>query len=52
MNDFVHEIVEEQRPLRIIGCFTGWETVVFEIEDDPVQGDGFFSSLSTAAMAP
>jgi hypothetical protein len=52
MNEFVQDIVDEHRAPRIIGCFTGWEAIVFQVEDDPDQGAGFFSSLSTAAMAP
>src|SRR6266542_6039529 len=43
--EFVQEILEEAaEPL------TGWETIVFELEDDP-DYDGF-SVLSTAAIAP
>ena len=52
MKEFVQEIIEKEGPLRIIGCFTGWEAIVFEVEDDPSQGVGFFSALSTAAIAP
>ena len=29
-------------------ALTGWETVVFELEDDPA----YFSDCSTAAIAP
>jgi hypothetical protein len=34
MNDFVQEIVQEKSVPRIIGFCTGWETIVFQIEDD------------------
>jgi len=52
MNEFVEEIFEEKHAPRIAGCFTGYEAIVFDVEDDPDQGDGFFSALSTAAIAP
>ncbi len=32
--DFVQEIVEDEGPPRITGCLTGWESIVFEVEDD------------------
>lgn len=32
--EFVQEIVEEPREPRIVGCLTGWELIVFEVEDD------------------
>jgi len=50
--EFVQEIVEERGAPRIHGCFSGWETVVFEIEDDPAHVEGLGSVLSTAAIAP
>ena len=45
--EFVQEIVEEERD-RYMGL-TGWEGIVFQVEDDP---ESFFSALSTAAIAP
>jgi hypothetical protein len=35
MNDFVQETIEKEKPPRMIGCFTGWESIVFEVEDEP-----------------
>ena len=35
--DFVQETVEEEGPPRVIGCFTGWEAIIFEVEDDEEQ---------------
>jgi hypothetical protein len=35
MSEFVQEIIEEEGAPRIIGGFTGWEAIVFEVEDDP-----------------
>lgn len=32
--DFVQDVVEEERPPRITGCLTGWELVIFELEDE------------------
>lgn len=32
--DFVLEIVEDDRLPHIIGCLTGWEAIVFEVEDE------------------
>ncbi len=43
--EFVEEIVEHEHP-RHFGRLTGWETVVFQLEDEPA------SDLSTAAIAP
>lgn len=36
--DFVQEIIEEEGRQRSIGWLTGWEEVVFEVEDDPDVG--------------
>lgn len=42
--DFIVEADDEsERP-----ALTGWETVVFELDDDPA----YFSDCSTAALAP
>lgn len=35
--DFVQEIIEDEYEPRIVGCLTGWEWIVFEVED---EGDG------------
>ena len=43
--EFVQEIADQERP-RVIGCLTGWETIVFQLEDEPE------SDFSTAVMAP
>ncbi len=32
--EFVQEIVEDERRPHIAGCLTGWEVIVFEIEDE------------------
>jgi hypothetical protein len=37
--DFVQEIVEHDR-LTITGCLTGWETIVFELDDEPEESSG------------
>ena len=43
--EFVQEIVERERaPHRAF--LTGWETIVFQVEDEPE------SDFSTAAIAP
>lgn len=40
--DFVQEIVEDAAPPRIAGCLTGWEAIVFEVEDDKsLPGAGY-----------
>ncbi len=33
--DFVQESIEEEDSPRLLGCLTGWEAVVFEMEDEP-----------------
>ena len=43
--EFVQEIVEHERP-RNAAWLTGWEAIVFQIEDEPE------SDLSSAAVAP
>ena len=43
--EFVQEIVDHERP-HIAGCLTGWETIVFQLEEEPEP------DLSTAAVAP
>ena len=35
--DFVQENGEEDGNPRLTGCLTGWETVVFEVEDLPEE---------------
>jgi len=37
--EFVEEIVEQERP-SIAGCLTGWETIVFQLEDEPDEATG------------
>ncbi len=32
--EFVQEIIEDERTPRIVGCLTGWEAIVFEVEDE------------------
>ena len=32
--DFVQEIIEDEGKPRILGCLTGWECIVFEVEDE------------------
>jgi len=47
--EFVKDVEDRQSCLSVqAGELTGWETVVFEVED--VQGLG--SDVSTAALAP
>ena len=43
--EFVLEIVDHEQP-RYAGLLTGWESVVFQVEDEPEP------DLSTAAIAP
>ena len=43
--DFVQEIVEDELPA-YCGRLTGWEGIVFQVEDDPE------SDFSTAVTAP
>ena len=45
MNDFVLEIVEQERPASAVNR-TGWEGIVFQLEDEPE------SDFSTAVTAP
>ena len=45
-SEFVKEIVEHERPPQRSGGLTGWETIVFQLDDDPE------SDLSTAVIAP
>jgi len=33
--EFVQETVEDNTTPRIVGTLTGWEVIVFTIEDDP-----------------
>ncbi len=40
-------IIDEEETLQPIGGFTGWEMVVFQVEDEPEE-----SAFSTAAIAP
>ena len=37
--EFVQEIVEDEREPRIVGCLTGWEWIVFEVEDEEPIAD-------------
>ncbi len=56
--DFVHETVEEEGAPRMIGCFTGWEAVVFELEDEEFvilsreDGEGSQDTNSFASRDP
>lgn len=43
--EFVQEVIEHEH-VTWFGRFTGWETVIFQLEDEPE------SDLSTAALAP
>ena len=46
--DFIVEGGDEgERP-----ALSGWETVVFELDDDPAYDPAYFSDCSTAALAP
>lgn len=50
-DDFVTDAVEdEQRPV-IIGCLSGWEGIVFVVEEE-VDASHEPSSFFTAAIAP
>jgi hypothetical protein len=45
-SEFVQEIVEDKKPPQPASGLTGWETIVFQLDDVPE------SDLSTAAIAP
>lgn len=49
--DFVTDEAERTpRPQSPLAALTGWETVVFELDDADLQG--WESDFSTAALAP
>lgn len=48
--DFVIETKEDDRTARATGWLTGWESVVFELEDETEEPR--YGALSTAAIAP
>ena len=48
--EFVTEQEEMPRPQSPLAHVTGWETVVFELDDDDLQL--WDSDFSTAALAP
>jgi hypothetical protein len=33
--DFIQEVIENEDVPRLLESLSGWETVVFELEDDP-----------------
>jgi len=33
--EFVQEVIETSDVARLLECLSGWETVVFVVEDDP-----------------
>jgi len=35
--DFIQETIECEDVPRLLGCLSGWETVVFVVEDEPTE---------------
>jgi len=33
--EFIQEVIETEDVARLLECLSGWETVVFVVEDDP-----------------
>ena len=36
--DFIQEVIENEDVARLLESLSGWEAVVFELEDDPESG--------------
>ena len=50
MNDLPEFVTEEEQTPQPQASLTGWETVIFELDDADLQAWG--SAFSTAALAP